>query len=426
LSNPHEGDRGDRPLWHDSVPERRWSDGFKRELDILVIGGGIAGVSAAWHCTNAGLSSGLIEAEFLGARASGRNDGQVLLGLGEHLNRLVEQWGQEDALELWSFLDENQSAMRQVIEEDALACDFESGGGLRFSASKHEQHELEQSARLMEKHGIQHELLDKRMLQERVPLAEGFFGALELPGEAVFDPCAFVRGLAMRARKRGLEVREGVRVVSIDGSMGEFRVALSDGSELQTRTVLHATSALGSAIERSGFLAREIFPFRGQVLATEPLPAELATQMPRAAMSSNFCYEYWRMHETRLTLGGLRWSVRGEELGLTDDTRVHPQIRQGLREWLRTHFPALSGLQIERDWSGIMAGTRDGLPLIGEIPGRAGELASVAFNGYGMSFAFLAGRCIAEILVDGRPSHAATRLFAPRRLRGESSAISGG
>ena len=79
-------------------------------------------------------------------------------------------------------------------------------------------------------------------------------------------------------------------------------------------------------MDRSGFLERHIFTFRGQLLATRELPDNLASQMPPWAMSSNFCYEYFRMHKNVLTLGGMRWTVRGEEVGISDDTKINPVI----------------------------------------------------------------------------------------------------
>ena len=139
--------------------------------------------------------------------------------------------------------------------------------------------------------------------------------------------------------------------------------------------------------------------------------------MPPYAMSSNFCYEYFRIHRGRFVLGGMRWSVPGEELGTVDDSTVNPEVTNNLLDYVRRHFPDLSGRDFPHAWTGIMAGTPDGLPLVGALPGRAGTYALGAFNGYGLSFAFLAGRCLAELVVDGQSPHPALPLFAPRRLR---------
>ncbi len=117
-----------------------------------------------------------------------------------------------------------------------------------------------------------------------------------------------------------------------------------------------------------------------------------------------------------MTLGGMRWNVKGEEAGILNDGEVNAQITDHLREYLASHFPAIAAAKLDRSWTGIMAGTKDGLPLIGEIPGRQGEYVCAAFNGYGMSFTFLAGALIAQMLESGKASHDAARLFSPRRF----------
>jgi glycine/D-amino acid oxidase-like deaminating enzyme len=173
---------------------------------------------------------------------------------------------------------------------------------------------------------------------------------------------------------------------------------------------------LARELDRSGGLQRMVFPFRGQVIATGPLPAAIVQQFPPSAMSSNFGYEYFRVHGQRFVLGGMRWSVPGEELGLIDDSLHNPAITENLREFATTHFPVLAEVDFPHVWTGIMAGTHDGLPLVGALPGAPGAFVLGAFNGYGLSFAFLAGRCLAEMIVDGKSEHAALPMFAPRRF----------
>jgi glycine/D-amino acid oxidase-like deaminating enzyme len=136
-------------------------------------------------------------------------------------------------------------------------------------------------------------------------------------------------------------------------------------------------------------------------------------------MSSNFCYEYFRMSRGRFVIGGKRWSVPGEELGILDDSTHHPQVTQNLLAYVHEHFPGCAALRSPTCWTGIMAGTPDGLPIVGALPGRSGEFALLAFNGYGLSFAFLAGRCLAEMIVDGQSRHPSIALFAPRRFQSD-------
>jgi len=173
---------------------------------------------------------------------------------------------------------------------------------------------------------------------------------------------------------------------------------------------------LGRDLDPSGFLRAQLFAFRGQILATGPLPESLIAQFPPWAMSSHFCYEYFRAHRDRLVVGGMRWSVPGEQLGILDDSSTDARITDNLIAWVERHFPALTGVPFPRVWTGIMCGTSDALPLVGALPGRPGVFALLGFNGYGLSFAFLAGRVLAEQIVAGRAEHPAARLFAPRRF----------
>ncbi|MFY9341856.1 MAG: FAD-binding oxidoreductase, partial [Planctomycetota bacterium] len=209
---------------------------------------------------------------------------------------------------------------------------------------------------------------------------------------------------------------EGASVAAIDGTAGGFTVRLHDGRSVTADMVVHCTSTLARELDRSGLLARTVFPFRGQIVATEALPPGVVRQFPPYAMSSNFCYEYFRMAGDRFVIGGKRWSVPGEEVGILDDDGHHPQITANLLAYVREHFPVLRETPFPHVWTGIMAGTPDGLPLVGALPGAPGTFALLAFNGYGLSFAFLAGACLAEMIVDGQGSHPALPLFAPRRF----------
>ncbi len=405
-----------QPLWHANAERERLDDAISDTCDVVVIGGGVAGASVTYHAASRGLDVVLLEARELAARASGRNDGQILLGLGEHYNRLVSQWGNVEARALWRFIDENHEDMLAVIEDEGLACAAIRAGGLRLAEAETEARELRESAELLAAEGVAARYLDAAEVEAALPLSRGFVAGLFLEREAIFDPLRFVVELTQRARSKGARVRERAEVVRIEGEAGAFELNCSDGSSIEARTIVHATSALAPNLDRSGFLARTVFPFRGQILATHRLDAALRAAMPNWAMSSNFCYEYFRMHGERLTLGGMRWAVPGEETGIVDDSSVNEEVTRRLLAWLEAHFPEVARFGAEMTWTGIMAGTKDGLPLVGGLPGRPGEYACLAFNGYGMSFAYLAGATIVDMLEDGRSDRAAAAMFRPSRF----------
>ena len=385
--------------------------------DIAIVGGGIAGIATALHVAQSGARVVVVEAGSVASRASGRNDGQLLLGLGEHYHRIHGQFGPDRARQLWDFLRDNHDALRGALAAAGIDCELVQHGGLRLAETPHEWTELQQAAALLAAEQKAHALVPAADLPRWLPPACGFHGALHLPGEAIVHPVAMVRGLAVAATAAGAQVVEQAPVARIDGDAGAFTVHLADGRQLTASMVVHCTSTLARELDASGLLQRVVFPFRGQVLATDPLPPTTAAQFPPHAMSSNFCYEYFRVSRGRFVIGGKRWSVPGEEVGILDDRTQNPQVTENLLAYVREHFPVLRDTPFPHCWTGIMAGTPDGLPLVGALPDRPGTYALLAFNGYGMSFAFLAGRCLAEILLDGQSTHPAMALFAPRRFQ---------
>ncbi len=384
--------------------------------DVAIIGGGIAGIATALHLAQAGVEVTVLEQRTVASRASGRNDGQLLLGLGEHYHRIHGQFGPDKARLLWDFLRDNHAALRASLAAHGVDCGLRQDGGLRLAETPHEWTELQTAAALLAAEGKPHRLVPADELARWLPAGRGFHGALHLVGEAIVQPVQMVRGLAQAASKAGAHIVEGAGVAAIDGDAGAFSLRLQDGQRLAASIVVHCTSTLARELDPSGLLSRTVFPFRGQIVATDPLPAAIVQQFPTYAMSSNFCYEYFRMANDRFVIGGKRWSVPGEQLGILDDDGSHPQITANLLAYVHEHFPVLQGTAFPHLWTGIMAGTPDGLPLVGALPGAPGTFALLAFNGYGLSFAFLAGRCLAEMIVDGQGQHPALPLFAPRRL----------
>ncbi|MGE0142046.1 MAG: NAD(P)/FAD-dependent oxidoreductase [Planctomycetota bacterium] len=389
---------------------------LEEPCEVAIFGGGIAGVSTALALARAGVATVLLEAGQVASRASGRNDGQMLLGLGEHYNRIVGQFGRERARILWEYIRDNNARMKSEIERSQIPCDLRASGGLRLAETAHELAELSEASALLAEDGIEHRLLDADAARAELPHSRGFFGALHLPGEAIVQPVTMVRGFAAAARAAGARIVEQAEVTRYERSANRMSIELRDGRRLSSDVVVHCTSTLARTLDPSGFLKAQVFPFRGQILATETLPNELASGFPHYAMSSNFCYEYFRMHDRRFVVGGMRWSVPGEQLGILDDRSFEPRVSERLLDYVGRHFPALAGRSFPHVWTGIMAGTSDGLPLLGALPGRPGEFALLGFNGYGLSFAFLAGHSLAEQIVDGRARHEAAAMFAPRRF----------
>jgi glycine/D-amino acid oxidase-like deaminating enzyme len=170
--------------------------------DVAIIGGGIAGIATALHLAQQGIDVVVLEQRTVAARASGRNDGQLLLGLGEHYHRIHGQFGAEKARLLWDFLRDNHDALREALAAFGVDCELRNDGGLRLAETPHEWTELQDAATLLAAEGKPHRLVPAGDLPTWLPAAVGFHGALYLVGEAIVQPVSMVIGLARAAASK--------------------------------------------------------------------------------------------------------------------------------------------------------------------------------------------------------------------------------
>jgi glycine/D-amino acid oxidase-like deaminating enzyme len=339
----------------------------------------------------------------------------MLLGLGEHYNRVVSQFGEKDACRLWDFIKENNTALKQKVLDRIPTARLKHVGGLRLAESEQELKELRFTVDLLSKEGVDCEVLDEQQLTKLLPV-ENFCGAMHLSGEAVVHPVEMTKGIARLACDHDAKIYTHHEVIDVRSDDEGRVVYLKDGRKIKTLMVVHCTSALAVDLDRSGFLESQIFPYRGQIIATDPLDQDKVKPFEGRAMSSNFCYEYFRTYQNRFIVGGMRWSVKGQEEHKLNDTIINPEISANLLIYVNKHFPTLRNVEFPHAWTGIMAGTNDGLPLVGEIPGQSGVFALLAFNGYGLSFAFKAGELIRDQIIHGSSGHPAASMFNPRRF----------
>ena len=137
-----------------------------------------------------------------------------------------------------------------------------------------------------------------------------------------------------------------------------------------------------------------IDPVRGQMLTTAPLP-----KLFPYPIYADHGYDYWRQdRQGRIILGGWRNLDPDGEVGF--DEVLNMDIQQNMTRFLQM-FPSLTELDITHRVSGIMGFSKDGLPILGSIPGYQATLLSAGFTGHGFGFAWLAGEAIAKLALEG-------------------------
>jgi len=382
------------------------------DAEVVVVGGGIAGTSTAFHLAEAGVDVLLFERGEIGGGATGAAVGVLSPPLRQPFHETVHHRGQEEAAAIWRFAERSVRGIGETLRALDAAAEAEldlSGGWIL--AEPHTAHEVRASFEALRESDFDVEWFDGSAILERTQ-GHGFSGGFLLAGGGSFDPGGAARALAYGARARGARVIEGVEVgdvVRADG--GGLRVDVGDERSVNARMVVYATHVESRRFSR--LLGDEIVPIRGQ---------GIALRLPRPFPANGSFATHWKLNVWRrspddaheLYLGGWRhdawdrsyWKVRPE---------IDRRLQDELVEWFRQAFPGLGRPEVAHRWSGIFGWTADFLPLVGPLPGSPEEMVVGGFSGGGLPFAFESGRVIAHA-VAGLDEVPGARLFDPRRF----------
>lgn len=191
--------------------------------DIVVVGGGLMGIAVAYYLRSLGCDRVLlIEKEYVGYGASGRNAGFLLSGMAEPYSRLVIGMGRKWAGSLMRATLENHDLIADAIRDEKIQCDYQRAGSYHLAISDVELRELADSIELLHKDGFTGELIDSVEISEKLGLGN-YAGGYYCPADGCLDPLAFVNGLA-----RNLEVLESFEVKSIRKSGGQVEIIGAD------------------------------------------------------------------------------------------------------------------------------------------------------------------------------------------------------
>ncbi len=380
-------------IWLD---ERASGEEILDEVDVAIIGGGIVGAASAYllHASDATRAAkvALFEARSIASGSTGRNAGFVLRGIQAYYNHAVKLYGSEIAREVFKFADENQRQIRLFAEsiKDRPDLDFELSecGSYLLASSLEELDDLKQSAQLMQEDGFDAEFLVDD------PIDRDFYGAIFNPRDFAINPVKLTRALLAKSNARVFE-NEEVFSVKKSPSGGKLVVSTPRRALIANRVLLatNAYAALGSYA-----LAEKLNVVRGQILVTPPLKKRL--KLLESICYANYGFEYFRqLPDNRLLLGGCRQQFMDEERGFGDT--VTRSVQQALESYLKNRFPECAGTPVDYRFSGLMAFTNDGLPLVGEHEGLPGVFCAVGCNGHGLGFGLNLARMLVNVALMG-------------------------
>ena len=370
------------------------------EADVVVVGAGIAGMSAAYWLRDNGMKVVVIDRGDRASGATGRNAGFVTCGSVEHYSRQVTRHGAQMARELWALSQENMELLKSEILARGVACDFAQRGTYSLAGTEHELRELEASAAMMAKDGIAVSMVDEDHIRTNLH-ARGFAGGVLYHEDGEVNPVKLTSAIAELS---GADFHPFHEVRAMEHHDDGSVTVHTQRRQLKALCVVLATNGYSYLLDP--WFRDKIYPTRGQVIVTAPVRPFLP-----APCYANFVLDYFRqLPDGRMLIGGFRQLAKETEVGTADEP--NDTIHEALEGFLATHFEALEGTRIEYKWAGIMGFSADGLPLVGSLPKHPNVYFVGGFTAHGIGMAFKAGQMLARLILHGEaPTHLSARRF---------------
>jgi glycine/D-amino acid oxidase-like deaminating enzyme len=375
------------PIWWRDAGLPSWPEAPRRARErVVVVGAGLAGLGVARALRERGVDALVVDREGPASGASGRNAGFVLRTHVTEYPSLRARVGAEVARAMLSLAAEN------AAQVTALAPEIARRGSLMLAAGEKELEALDVAARALAEDGVAVE-------RTEVPAAlAGFDAALRVDGDGDLHPGKLVAALAEGTRGARMRVSRIAGTVLHD----------TEGRAIEADAVVLATNAWTRELVPP--LSDVITPHRAQMIATAPLPRALP--LPCYA---GLGFDYFRQREDgRVLLGGRRHLFFADEASA--DVRTTEGVQSALEAYLRAHLPFARGAAVEARWAGTMGFSRDGLPLVGALPGAPGHYLIGGFTGHGLGLALALGARLAAEITGEVPNDLLARTFAPARF----------
>ena len=364
---------------------------FDLDVDVCVIGGGLAGLTVAREVARRGWSVALLEAQTVASGASGRNVGFVLPGFMETIDRIIERVGMEQAKELWALSERGVEYVRDTIRDTNMPGVTPADGWLQVAKFRHDPALNKTATLLSEQFGAQVGSWSAEQVGAvlKSPL---YRNGMHFPRAFTVHPVNYVQGLAAAAEQAGVRIFEHTPALSLDPAGIRKRIGTPSARVRAAQVVLAGNTGLEGLMPR---LAASLLPVTSYVVTTVPLGDKLreAVTYQGGVSDTDFMDNHYRI------TGGDRLVCSG---GLTTWQSDPKRFVRRLARDIRRAFPQLGSVAIDHVWSGTTGSPVHKMPQIGEI--APGVWVSNGYGGQGYNTSAVAGELIAAGIVEGDES----------------------
>jgi gamma-glutamylputrescine oxidase len=360
-----------------------------READVVIVGGGFTGLSAAVHLAAAGVNVVLLEAYRFGDGASGRNGGQLGTGQRAWAEELEEQYGFTRAKALFDLAEEAKSHLIEFADTHKIDIEYVPGQMSVVHKKrylKHYQHHAELMATRFDYPHIHY--MDAKETAERLGSTR-YLGGTYDKGTGHIQPMKLVVGTARAAAKAGAHLCENTKVTSIKSENGRVTVATATGTVTAAKCLI-AVNAYGGNLEPVS--AAHVMPIRSFIGATVPL-GDNSPVLPggESVDDSRFVVRYFRRSKDgRLLFGGREAYTADNPLDIS--THIRRQIAE--------IYPALADIEITQAWGGSVGITLPRQPFVREV--MPNVISAGGYSGHGVMLSNFVGKLYAETIAGNR------------------------
>ncbi len=369
------------------------------DVDVCVIGGGLAGLTAAREIARSGWSVVVLDAGRIASGASGRNTGFVLPGFAADADQIVGRVGFDRAKSLWALSQAGLDYVRSTIQSDGMA-GIDSEEGWLYVSTIDNGDEIVRYVRLLNDLGCEIEGWPTDRVRA-VLHSERYFHAINYLKAFTINPLNYALCLAAAAEHDGVRIFENTPALSIDPQGVRKRIVTPAAKLRANHVVLAGNVQIGGLMPR---IAATLLPITTYIITTAPLGSQLGEVIGYrgAVTDTDRADNHYRI------VGGDRLMLSGRTTTWARNPRRY--VRTLTADIKRT-YPQLRDINVDYSWCGTLGNTVHRMPQIGEL-GPGVWLAS-GFGGHGLNTTAMAGNLIARAIVSGDQ---AWREFTPFEL----------
>ena len=357
---------------------------MEKTADVVIIGGGVIGVSIAYHLAMKRVGRIiLLEKGQLGEGSTSRCVGGIRTQFSTEINIL--------------FSLESIKTFERFEEEFGINPEFKRIGYLFLATTELEMGVFKENIKLQRKLGIPVELLNPNEIKARWPYlrVDDILGGTFCPWDGYAGPNEVLSGFVSGAKKAGVGIYEGTEVLGILLSKGKVNGVKTKREEISTPIVVNAGGPFASVIGEMAGVKIPVKPLRRQIFITAPF--HLTNQTIPLTIDFHRGW-YFRREVDGLLLSGPLDSEPSFNLGIDYEAMAETSENAIYR------VPALERAHIARGWAGLYEISPDHHAILGKVPEVEGFILANGFSGHGFQHSPAVGKVIAELIVEGKPT----------------------